>query len=328
MPELHDAHPVLQPHSRLARDFVAKTGGGPVASRMIVDVDYYSPHASHVLMSAPVLFWLFVTHLAEDIAEIIEKFGGAKRVLKEEFNLPKSAMKLIAPWPREMVQHVRAFYAEFDPATLANSIPDDRMDQVHMLRVFGRFGSSIGAQAVAPEHWSPMHRFVLDNWRAIHETEDLIHTTDFIWQRPDQLPKRINARNLQRMVAAWDLETREARISGSGQRYHSLRRYPDAFIWEDHCFTLMDSQLTLSREGHEMSHCVAGYHGRVASGRSVIWHVEGPSGDRSTLQLNPDKGFYKVAQNLGPFNRQPGDELKAACVSFAELLFQVVPTRF
>lgn len=318
MPDLHTARPHLGPHAPEVKEFVRSTLGGPIASRMIQNVHWCSDHASMVLRSAPVLFWLFKDYEATDIAAIIEDCGSAKAVLREEFGLPKAMLRILSPWPTEHVRQVTTFLKEFDPAMLSNALNGDRMEQWSMLTVFGRFASHGGN--VTEEQWDKLHRFVLENWRAIMGTGDARHACDYLWNNCDDLPRRINAKNLKRQVDAWDIELRKARVYGSTEAFEVLAPYPKGVIANDRVFTLLDCEIDLRAEGNDMSHCVGSYIAQVRSGRSIIYHMDGPDGERATLELSPRREGHIVNQNRGPHNAKIGKDTALAGTLVCQLV--------
>lgn len=325
LPELQPVPIHIRPSSPEVKDFIVATKGGPVASRMLCDVHFFSEHAALVLRSTPVLFWLFHNHSAEDIAGIIEEHGSAKKVLREAFELPKAVTKIISPWPQNAVNPIRQFLRELEPAHLANTIPETRKDQWRMLSAFGSFATTGGN--VGPDEWKKLHMFILANWDAVASTDDTQHTCDFMWANPDLLPKRCNAGTLQRLVTAWDIEIKKARVYGSSQPFDALKDYPEGYMIGGHCFTLIDSEIGLSEEGHDMSHCVGAYTARSRNGLSIIYHVESPIGDRATLELQPRKGEHVINQLRGPHNAKVTAPLSRASAEFLHLVNELVDRR-
>lgn len=325
MPSLQPIPEHLRPNAPEVKAFVAATKGGPVASRMIAAVHYHSPHASEVLGQAPVLFWLFKNYKAEDIAEIIGKHGGARAVLREEFDLPKVLLKLRAPWPQDDVAQIIEFLKQFPPAHIANVVPDEVRDQFKMLRTFARFATTGGN--VSATDWDKLHAFIVKNWKSVDETDDPAHTCDYLWQNAEAIPPKINARNLQRQVDAWDIEIRSARVYGSNESYPALRDYPEGVVLGGVVFTLLDSEIALRTEGLEMSHCVGGYTALAQSGRSIIWHVSGPEKERATLELQPREGGHMIKQNRGPHNAKVSVRLGRAARDFCNFITHTTERR-
>lgn len=62
---------------------------------------------------------------------------------------------------------------------------------------------------------------------------------------------------------------------------------PQTFTIKDHTFVMLNTENALRVEGATMHHCVAGYHGAVKSGRSLIYAVSCGDKRKGTLELHP-----------------------------------------
>ncbi len=321
MPALHKPPAQIRANSNTAREYGFATGGGRVAQRMIDQVSWHSEHAGQVLLSAPVLFWLFQDYEYQHIAETIETLGSARRIIREHFELPKSMLRVRGPWPRGANRRLFQFFRMFEPAILSNEIP--KPDDVwKFMKTIDQFVQSGVISNRAPREFDAVTLFALRNWKAIAETPDVRHTCDWLWiaaQVP--LPKKLSADAMMRQIERWDIARRKERHAIENEPIPSLAGYPDAVIVEEGAFTLIRTPTGLREEGADMSHCVGSYVGAVRSGRSIIWHFEfgNKNPERTTLEIRPTTRddhtmTFKIAQNRGPHNGQISPRAASAAI--------------
>ncbi|WP_226047544.1 PcfJ domain-containing protein, partial [Acidithiobacillus caldus] len=89
--------------------------------------------------------------------------------------------------------------------------------------------------------------------------------------------------------------------------------YVDASGWTFRELTDSDS---LDTEGREMHHCVAEYADGCSLGKSHIFSVVGPQGERATLEVQGET--FLVLQLRGPCNQAVSEDCQKAAQRFAQ----------
>lgn len=68
-------------------------------------------------------------------------------------------------------------------------------------------------------------------------------------------------------------------------------------VWTDdkgHTFTLLKTGAEIKKEGLDMKHCVGSYYQRCYNKNYVVYSVENPEGERSTLGIHVGNGSSNV----------------------------------
>lgn len=316
MPALHNPPNRIRANSNAARAFGMASGGGRLAQRMLERVSYESDHAGDVLQSAPVLFWLFHDYRPEHIAEVIESMGSAKAIIRDQFELPKSMIRIRGPWPRGAQGRLFQFFRQFEPAVLSNALPKPDQTWKFMQTIDTVVQAAVLANR-PPEEFDQINLFALRNWETIFNMPDRRHACDWLWAGSDRWPKKMNVDTMVRRVEAWDLARAKQRDAAETDVILSMKQYPECVIVPEGVFTLLDTPLALKEEGFHMNHCVGSYVGAVRSGRSLIYHFQvwdddHPRMQRTTAELRPivtgDHTMkFELSQNRGPYNANISD---------------------
>jgi hypothetical protein len=328
MPALHNPPNYIKANSTIAREYGTRSGGGRVAQRMLEHVSWHNEHAGQVLLSSPVLFWLFADYEYQHIAETIESLGSAKRVLREHFELPKAAMRIRGPWPRGSNRRIFQFLQAFEPATLANEIPQPE-EVWRFMQTIDVFIQAAVLNNRPPNEFDAVNLFALRNWRTLRDVPDLRHACDWLWiEAPMPLPKKMSVDVMVRNLERWDLDREKLRRIAETGPIPALNGYIDGAVFPEGAFTLLRSPTDLKEEGYQMKHCVGSYVGPVRSGRSVIFHFQNGDCDdkpeRTTLELRPTiiddrKMKFDIAQNRGPHNGQISTRARTAADKMCRL---------
>ena len=259
------------------------------------------------LSSAPAyvrMVWLMGLLQVADLPRSGEQWASCFTLLNTLTQLPDGVnhhhSELTIHAKRERIRHYRTHTRGLTRATdpkewLISTLDQSLLSQVRW-DVYPWIARAFDDTCLPLAHWSPRL------WLRAHQALHLAHRRATRRQIEALARQQESVAGLEHQ-AAWPacLPTRAAL---AGYRFHALL-----------------NPIVLTKEGDRMGHCVAGYVGACASGKSRIYSMEAEAGEeRVTLELvQAERGHFPVvAQLQGPYNSSPTDQATQAVQAFLE----------
>ena len=325
--------------SKRAQAFKKAIGEGSRASAFISTLSKRSAHAVRMVESCPMLFALYYGDTPAHATALRLEHAGDVRTVLRRLEIPYCLRKLhphamhlllvgdagrhgILPKAHRSYAATKLMLdlSLLPQGLLSQCIPEDVDAQAEWARWIAAFQSS-HRRRVRPCQVDL--EYIVRNAVMLNEIfGNFTHWHDFCAALDKPYDVRWGKKRLTREKDAWEARFRLERAARETFRTKIVEGFPENAIEEPFRFRALLSAAALANEGSEMRHCVAGYWAGVRDQQYAIYSVQGPGGERGTLQLGPQthssaRSHVRIHQLKGPHNRSVSKAMLEACERFA-----------